>query len=162
MPTLTDPSAALKLFQADLLAGRLPLRLRGAIHSDLFFLFDEPNGRRRFIYLTVDNDVITGLAILANVDRIGGKPCFQLGVAVPLSHRGQGRAKKLVQAALDELQHGCGNTHTYYVEAVVGIDNVPSQKVAGSCISSAPHRIKDAVSGVAAFNYVRKFEPKAF
>lgn len=159
MPGITDPSAALASFQRDLSGGLLPLQ-RGTLDPDLFVLVDFPNEQPRFIYLTIESRVVTGLVILAMVDPVPGEPCFQLGVAIPQAYRGQGRAKKIVWAALTELQHGSAksNVRTIRVEAVVGVDNIPSQKVAAACIAATPVAITDQVSGLPALHYTTKLE----
>ncbi len=158
MPEMTDPSVALKSFQTDLSAGRLPLQ-RGQLASDLYVLRDNPNGRPRFIYLTIENEFITALMMLALVDPIESEPCFQLGIAIPQVYRGQGRAKKIVRGALAELQHGLAKNKItiFHIEAVVGIENVASQKVMADCISATPATITDSVSALPALHYIKKF-----
>ena len=47
----------------------------------------------------------------------------------------------------------------FYVEAIVGADNKPSQRVAEHVISDTPVPVTDQVSGLPAFRYVRKVEP---
>lgn len=143
----------------DLSSGHLPLQ-RGMLEATLSVLLDFPSGRPRFIYLAIEDGRITALAMLAMVDPVKGVPCFQLGVAVPDALRGQGRAKRIVRSALAELKHGSAknNVPRICVEAVVGTDNIPSQKVASDCLSRDPILITDQVSGLPALHYTTQFE----
>lgn len=159
MPEMTDPSAALASFQRDLSGGLLPLQ-RGMLDPNLSVLFDRPGGRPRYIYLSIEQRLIAGLVILAMVDVVAGEPCFQLGVAVPRDYRGQGRAKKIVKAALAELRHGFAknNLSAIHVEAVVSVDNIPSQRVVAACLLADPLAITDRVSGLPALHYTTRYE----
>jgi hypothetical protein len=46
----------------------------------------------------------------------------------------------------------------FYVEAIVGADNKSSQRVAEQVISDMPVAMTDQISGLPAFQYVRKIE----
>jgi hypothetical protein len=56
------------------------------------------------------------------------------------------------------LKHGLSrnNVSSFYVEAIVSIDNEPSKQVAESTISATPVAVTDNVSGLPALHYVRK------
>jgi hypothetical protein len=58
------------------------------------------------------------------------------------------------------MQHGLGRIgqSVFYAEAIVGADNKPSQPVAEQVISDTPVAVTDQVSGLPAFQYVRKIE----
>ena len=47
----------------------------------------------------------------------------------------------------------------FYVEAIVGADNKPSQRVAEQVISATLVAVTDKVSGLPAYQYLRKIEP---
>lgn len=49
----------------------------------------------------------------------------------------------------------------FYVEAIVGADNKPSQRVAEQVISNTPVAVTDKLSGLPAFQYIRKIEQLA-
>jgi len=87
-----------------------------------------------------------------------GLPCFQVGVAVPEAYRGKGHAKSIVAAAIAELRHGLSRNKisSFYVEAIVSIDNEPSKRVAEATTSATPVAVTDEVSGLPALHYVRK------
>jgi hypothetical protein len=88
-----------------------------------------------------------------------GVPCFAIGYAVPQPIRSQGRAKDVVSAAIAELQNGPGRYGALYIKAVVGTDNLASQRIAEHFISNAPVSIRDKHSGLPALQHVRKIEP---
>jgi hypothetical protein len=160
MATMTNPSEALKSFQAELTRGGMQLQ-RGAIDKDLYLHVDNPNGVMRLTYVKLENRTVTALVMFALGDhRVEGKPCFNIGYAVPEAYRNQGRAKEAVRTAIAEMLHGFGKhgDATFYVEAVVGTDNKPSQRVAEQAISATPVAITDHVSGLPAFHYIRKIE----
>lgn len=158
MAILTDPMPALVLFQEALSAGEIPTQ-RCALNPNLVFAVDEPKGLLRYNYMAVEEDRITALVMLVLVDPLRGKPCYQMGCAVPKDLRRQGRAKALVRAALAELEHGLKRNGEmgFYVEGIVGLDNTASQRVARATLSESPEDVTDSVSGVPALHYVRGF-----
>ncbi|AWL94116.1 GNAT family N-acetyltransferase [Bradyrhizobium ottawaense] len=154
---MTDPTDSLVSFQQALLDGELDLQ-RGALDRDLFVHQDRPQGEVRLTYARLEGKKVTALVIAVMSDPIEGLPCFQLGVAVPESHRRMGLAKSAVEAAIAEMKNGLGRNRipTFYVEAIVGAHNEPSQHVAAAVISSAPTKVTDEVSGMPALHYARK------
>ena len=102
---------------------------------------------------------MTALVVFALCEPIEGTPCFNIGYAVPEAYRNQGRAKEAISAAISEMQHGFGRLgHLFYVEAIVGADNKPSQRVAEQVIAETPVASTDQISGLPAFQYVRRIE----
>jgi RimJ/RimL family protein N-acetyltransferase len=154
---MTDPSDALTSFQQALLDGDINLQ-PGELHADLFVHLDHPNGEPRLTYARVDRRKVIALAIMVGVEPVNGLPCFQAGVAVAEVYRGKGYAKSIVTAAIDELKNGLARNKisSFYVEAVVSIDNEPSKKVAEATISPSSAAITDECSGLPALHYVRK------
>jgi RimJ/RimL family protein N-acetyltransferase len=154
---MTDPFDALQSFQQALVDGEIDLQ-RGQIDPELFMHLDHPNGQPRFTYVRLQRQTVTAMVNFAISDPIEGIPCFQIGVAVSEAYRSQGRAKSAVGAAIIELQHGLARNKvsTFYVEAVVGIDNEASKHVAAATISTVPVEVTDQVSGLPALHYVRK------
>lgn len=159
MAEMTDPTDALRSFQAVILAGGLPLQ-RGALDRHVHVHADAPQGKSRFTYVKLDGRTVTALAVVVADGLDGGLPCFALGYAVPPEYRGQGRARGIVQAAIREMQHGFARTPmtSFYVEAVVGLENVASQRVAEHCVSPERTEITDSVSGQRAYRYVGRFD----
>lgn len=158
MIAMTDPSLALAAFQADVSAGRVPLE-RSALDPGVLTAMDAPGGRMRCIYLTMEGKVITALAIMAMVGIRNREPTFQLGIAVAEDYRRQGRAKKLLAAALNELRHGSAhsNVPVIHVEAVVSQDNTASNALMPIIFDETPRPITDSVSGEPALYYRQRF-----
>lgn len=153
---LVNPADALPSFQKAYEKGELQLQHCEAEKS--FFVYaDQPNGELRLSYARIEAGQVTALVIYFNVPPINGLPCFQVGWAVPEAFRNQGRARRAVQASLRELDQGFakrGIIPKFYVEAVVGADNEPSQKVAFATLSEKPEHGIDKFSGEAVLHYV--------
>jgi hypothetical protein len=98
------------------------------------------------------------MAIMVGTEPMHGLPCFQADVAVPLTYRGKGYAKSVLAAAIAELKHGLSRNKisSFYIEAIVSIDNEPSKRVAEATISATPVAVTDEQSGLPALQYVRK------
>jgi len=64
---------------------------------------------------------------------------------------------------LAELEAGLGRNgvSAFYVEAVVGIDNEPSKRIAEKVLSSNPEQVTDKFSGQPAYHYVKRIGTKA-
>jgi len=154
---MTDPFDALTSFQQAVLDGEISLQA-GELDPDLFLHVDYPTGAPRLTYVRLDRQTVTALAIMVQTDPMHGLPCFQAGVAVPEAYRCKGRAKSVLAAAIAELRHGLSRNKisSFYVEAIVSIDNEPSKRVAESTISATPVAVTDEVSGLPALHYVRK------
>jgi RimJ/RimL family protein N-acetyltransferase len=160
---MTDPSNALRSFQQALLRGETQLK-RGFLDRDLYVQFDEPEGGSRFTYVRMQGRTVTAFVEFVLCDPIEGVPCFGIGYAVPEAYRSQGRAKEAIGAAISEMQNGLGRIGipAFYVEAMIGADNKASQRVAEQVISDTPVAVKDQISGLPAFRYVRRIErPRA-
>ena len=112
--------------------------------------------------MRTEGETLTALVMLVENGSIEGKPCFQIGYAVPEAYRNHGRAKSAVNAAIADLQYELSRVRVpeFYVEAFVQTDNKASQSVAGRTISTSPVAVIDEVSGLPAFRYVRKIENK--
>ena len=156
---MTDPTAALIDFQRIFGTEGIPLQ-PGVIDRALFVHLDRPANSPRLTYVRLDGRTVAALVMFTQVQPLEGLPCFQMGVAVPETHRRQGRAREIVTAALGELQAGLGRSgvQTFYIEAVVGMENEPSKRVAAATISETPRPITDELSGLQALQYVRKIE----
>jgi hypothetical protein len=155
---MTDPSKALLSFQKAFKLGRIKVG-QCELDRSLYVHYDVGReGTPRSTYVTLAGKTVTALVILAVAKPIDETPCFSLGYAVPEKYRNQGRAKKVVNAAIAELKHTQPVSAAFYVEAIVGRDNKPSQRVAEQTISNKPTDITDAISRLPAYRYVRKIE----
>jgi hypothetical protein len=159
MAEITDPTTAMVSFQKAILDGEISLQ-RAALDRDVFVYMDQlPSGETRFAYARMSERYVLAFANFVSAGSENGLPVFQAGVAVPEAERGKGRAKHIIAAGIAELKHGLNRAHpgaTFYIEAVVGLDNAPSQHVAAAVISDSPKPITDYVSGLPALHYIRK------
>lgn len=155
---MTDPSEALTSFQLALKAGSLELQ-RCSLAPQVFVHLDHPDGKPRFTYASVESSIVTALAIFVATESIAGKPCFQVGYAAPKAYRNQGRTRKLVAAAIAEMRLGFSRTpmKSFFIEAIVGIDNIPSQHVAKAAITESCEDVVDGASGLPAVRFLREF-----
>lgn len=160
MPAMTDPTAALESFQSALRRGLLNGQLhKGALDPGVCVHRDSPAGAEsmRFTYVRLEGKTVTALVMLVPVDPLDGLPCFQVGVAVPPKYRKRGLAQSTMLAAIAELHAGMSRNGVpaFYVEAVVGVDNEASKRVAEKVLSSTPKQITDEVSGLPALHYAK-------
>lgn len=152
---MVDPHAALISYQDALLNGYIQPQ-QCELFRDMTILIDEINGKQRLTYALVD-----GLKVKATVTYIengflNDKLCFQVGYAVNTEYRNQGIAKDALNKSIAEIQHGFRRViPAFYIEAIVEIDNVASQKVAARSISGTPDQITDSFSGLPALLYTR-------
>lgn len=97
---------------------------------------------------------VKAMAIYIEIEPNEGKRCFGVGYAVAVPYRGQGL---VVASSLEEFalmitpqlpEPG------FYLEAVVGVGNERSQKVARKLISETADEIVDSESGWPALHYI--------
>ena len=121
----------------------------GVVDKDLLVHFDEPNGRPRWTYVYTSENQITAFANLTPCDPLEGKPCFQIGYAVPKDYRGKGLAKKIAAAAMVELSNGFerhGDAQ-FFIEASVEIGNDASHAVARAIFGESVQDGEDEKTG---------------
>ena len=153
---MTDPMNALLNFQQEfpVLKPKLkPARTDRKLH----LYVDAPNGEIRVTFVRLEGKTVTALVSFAENDPIDGVHCYDIGYAVAEAYRRQGRAKEIAAAAIRELQ---ANGEAFYVNAIVEADNVASQRVAAQVISATAIPINESITGLPAFRYLGRFEPK--
>lgn len=152
---MTDPTEALTSLQIEIRRG---LRfMRCELDSSIGVFVDKPNGRTRFSYANIENLIVKALSLFVAIEPIDGVACFAVGYAVPREYRNKGLATELVKKSITELQNGLGKNGVdkFYIEAVIGTDNIASKQVATNAISTTHEQITDSVSGKEAFRYLR-------
>lgn len=156
---MVDPMEALVKLQEAIGSGLVRLK-RGDIHSSLGVWMDEPNGKTRITYAKVTGRKVEAVALFVHNGYLEGVPCFQAGYAVVESMRSKGFASDLVLKAIEEMSNGFGRNGAkrFYIEAVVGEKNAPSNKLAKCLLSDAPESITDDMSGEPALRYVKLIE----
>lgn len=157
MPTIVNPMDALKTFEPALKRGELQVQ-PGDIYPDVLVHQDFPNGETRFTYAKLNGSSVSAIAIIIPADPYNGFPVVQLGYAVPQHLRKRGLAKDIAQVAIDEFTAGMtrnGIAH-FYIEAIVGLKNMGSQKVAAHVIGGEPKSTTDKGSGEPALQYFKE------
>ncbi|MBM6634607.1 GNAT family N-acetyltransferase [Leclercia adecarboxylata] len=158
MPDMVDPSDSLISFQ-DALTNKLITLSSCVVHPEMKVLFDDAEGTPRITYALLDGVKVKGIAIYIPAEPIDGMTCFGLGYAVAEQYRKQGVATEIVQKSLDEIHAGFKkNMPKFYVEAIVGVDNHGSNKVASRLISEKPTACDETYSGKPAQQYLRILE----
>ena len=158
MPAMINPMDGMVSFQQALLDGEIDV-VDGSIDTKVAVYMDRPQGQMRLTYVRLSpSKIVQAMAIFAPVEPIERLPTFQVGYAVPPEYRGKGLAKAIVESGIAELKNGFGRNgiKTFWVEAVVGADNLVSQRVAEAVISKLGKPTTDTHSGVAALQYTRK------
>lgn len=154
---MTDPMDALKSFRQAVADGDIA-PIEAESHDDLLAYFDRPEGVHRFTYALRKGGEIAAIAIFAKAEPIDGVQCMGVGYAVIESFRSKGYGAEVVRKSFDEVRlqsRKVGVTHLY-VEAVVSIDNEPSNRIARKLFSAEPKAGTDQVSGQPSFQYIRK------
>ena len=110
--------------------------------------------------MRLEGETVTAFVEFVPCEPINGNRCWNVGYAVPDEYRSQGRAKEIMIAAVSDLREASDRLglRVFYVEAIVGIENKPSQRVAEQTISDRPETVTDQVSGLPAFRYVQRIE----
>ncbi len=160
MATVVNPMDALKSFEPAFQRGELEMR-RGQIHSDLLIHMDVPDGKNwRLTYAKTNGTTVRAITLISDAGPMDedGLPVFQVGYAVPQHLRKRGLATSTTQAAIDEFTAGMkrNGVESFYLEAVVGVRNIASQKVAERVIGGGPKPITDENSGEPALQYLKK------
>lgn len=158
---MTNPSDGMKSFQQELRRGGIAIQV-ARTDPNLFVHRDAPNGppEYRFTYVRLKGKTVTAMAIFVAQPPENGKPYFTVGYAVPKRFQKQGRAKDVLVAALADMQAGLARNGIpeFYIEAIVGADNVASRKIAEQIISDEPKAIAEGLSGLPALKYVRRLK----
>lgn len=134
---------------------------RGKLDRSLYVVSDDVNGHHRLSYMKLRDRTILALVQFVNIDPLDGIPYFQTGYAVPENFRHQGFGKVAFKAALDEMALGIGRFGDFYVEAIVGVENLVSQKISESVLGGPPQEIQDSLSGKPALRYLRRISARS-
>ena len=159
---MADPHAGMVSFQECLQKGILKLARVGD-HLNLFSHFDVPApGVGRLTYARLSEDGRTVCAFLACImnGEVDGFPCVAVGYAVPEKLRNRGAAKKILADVIqDQINQARRNGFpAVYIEAVVDVNNLPSQRVASATLGVDRESITDVASGRPAFRYTARYE----
>ncbi|TNC06259.1 GNAT family N-acetyltransferase [Methylobacterium terricola] len=160
MPAMVDPTDGLTSFQ-EMFKRKIIDVKPCSTDRKLFLHGDQPApGVMRLSYVRLQGRTVTAFVSFTPAEFIEGRPCFQAGVAVPQTHRGQGRAKEIVRAAIAEMRAGFSRAGIapFWIEAIIHANNIASQRVAEATISPNRINVVDGNSGDNAFQYLMKVE----
>ncbi|WP_156955126.1 GNAT family protein [Polaromonas glacialis] len=161
MPLLVDPSVVLPSFQKAMDAGVIEVH-PCTLDKTLFHHLDIADGEPRMTYARLDKaKQVTVLVQFFNAEPYEGERCFDVGWAVPLKFRGKGRAGEAFLAAVRELRHiflSKQQGKKFYLEGIIGVDNLASRKTAEKVFASAGISGTDTNSGAPILQFVRCIE----
>jgi len=126
--------------------------------SGLSVVFDQPQGVLRMTYAMIEDEIVIGYTVFIQDKPIGNITVFDIGYAVLEKYRGKGLATRIVNSSIglfiDTIGTG-GNFDNFYLEAIVGVGNFASIKIANKVISDSPTKIVDKHSGEDAYHFLR-------
>jgi len=158
MAVIVDPHIGFLSFQDAVRAGTIQLA-KCASHPDLYMFHDTPKpGVQRLTYALVTEGLARAYAVYVLAEPLNGKPCFGIGYATDVEYRGQGVATEVVRVSMVDLQKNMASklrSPGFYVEAIIGADNLASQAVAARTLSDKPKQTRDKESGQPALQYVK-------
>lgn len=155
MPPMTDPHEGLVSYQQALnenLISPSPCSL----YENMTILHDVAEGNQRLTYAIMDNDIVKATAVYVFAPNIDGIPCFGIGYAVAKEYRNQGIATQIITDSLKEFSYGMkGKIPSFYIEAIIDVNNIASRKVALKTINDSPKETIDQVSGQSAYQFIK-------
>lgn len=162
---MADPHLGMVSFQQALRKGILELG-KVSNYPNLYAHLDVPEpGVKRLTYVRLDEDRRTVEAFVACIlnGTVEGQPCVSLGYAVPEEYRNRGFAKQIVKDVVEDtiFQVGRAGNKAVYVEAIVDVENIASQRVAEAVLQVERESITDGESGRPAYRYTKRYETTA-
>jgi ribosomal protein S18 acetylase RimI-like enzyme len=159
---MADPHLGMVSFQQALQQGILKLG-KVSTYPNLYAHLDVPApGVKRLTYVRLDNALRTVKAFVACImnGTVDGHPCVSLGYAVPEELRNQGFAKQIVEDVVQDTiaQVGRMGAKAVYIEAIVDVENVASQRVAEAVLAVERESITDGESGRPAYRYTKRYD----
>ncbi|UUZ49517.1 GNAT family N-acetyltransferase [Massilia sp. B-10] len=119
-------------------------------------MMDDAGGTPRITYARIIDGIVQAIVVFLPVDAYQEKQCMQVGYAVAPQFRKQGIATETLKQSLTEIQNGFKNKmKSFFVEAVVSVDNTASKKIAERIISPEYKQITDKASGQPALQFFR-------
>ena len=156
---MPDIEAAMHSFEKALEGGVISIK-NCEFEKNLFLHLDQPNREVRLTYVRLDRGMVTTMVQIVPAEPYEGDRVFNVSWSVPRELRTQGRATQTFLAALREFRHGMTRSglKAFWIEAVVGQDNVASQRVAEKVITAQPIPITDDFAGEPALQYLRRID----
>ena len=157
MSEITNPIESLNSLQQEIESGRTLYSCN--LHNDLSCLYDNVHGNNRATYAAIEGGVVKSLVIFVFKEAHGDIVC-QVGYAVKDSLRGAGLASDTIEKSIEELISFLKTQQVvkFNLSAVVGVNNIASNKLAIKIISAKRSEIVDAYSNEKAYYYERVIE----
>lgn len=159
MPDMINPYDILIQFQDALSKGLITVQ-RCDSFPDLYYLIDDADGNLRITFAFIENHgLVKALAIYIQAENYDYTICYGIAYAVAENYRNEGVAKSIIKKSIVALQNMLPeHINEFYVEAIVGISNIPSQRVAEEIFSKKPKKVVDAHSLQDAYQYIKLFK----
>jgi RimJ/RimL family protein N-acetyltransferase len=158
MPSMVNPMHAFKTFEPAWKKGLIDVE-PGQVDTTLLVHNDEAAGKKRFTFVRERGGTIIAMASFGPAEPFDGALVFQIGYAVPQHLRKRGIGTEIAQAAIAELANGLfqSGVERFFIEAMISVRNVASQKVAERVIGGTPEETTDDHSGEPALQYIKEF-----
>ncbi len=155
MAKIADPHDALPSFEKALKHGLISPK-KCTVHPELAVLIDDANGEMRITYALIVGGKVKATVAYLRAEPLHGEHCFQVGYAVAKPYRGKGIASDILIKSINEMRHGFrAHLKQFYIEAVVGVDNLASKRVAEKVFTKDFEEIVDKASGLPALQFVK-------
>lgn len=152
---MADPIHALTGLQRALNDG-VPLGLID-LDSEYKTRFDESDAGKRYVFAKVVNGEVQALAIFGLDEPINGIECYSVGYAVSEVHRRRGLASEAFNRGVEQLEIVLrfNGTKSFYVEAVIDMQNLPSIRCAEKLFSSSGIPVVERETGTKALQFLK-------
>ncbi|WP_145181925.1 GNAT family N-acetyltransferase [Pseudomonas sp. URMO17WK12:I11] len=159
---MSDPHIGMVSFQKALDNRELSL---GPVrnHQDLYSHIDQPAPdtiRLTYVRLNPDRSTVQSFVSCVMNGYVKGFPCVSVGYAVPEALRNQGHAKQILADVVKDqvYQAGQNGIRELYVEAIIDIRNIASQRVADSILTGSRDHLNEEASGRPAVRFTARFD----
>ncbi|MDP9517740.1 hypothetical protein [Pseudomonas protegens] len=159
---MSDPHIGMVSFQKALDNNELsPGPVRN--HKDLYSYMDQPDPetiRLTYVRLNPNRSEVQSFVSCVRNGYVNDYPCVGVGYAVPEALRNRGYAKQILADVVQDQVHQAGQNgiRELYVEAIIDITNIASQRVAGSILTGARDELAEGASGRPAVRFTSRFD----
>lgn len=159
---MSDPHIGMVSFQNALDNGELsPGPVRGYQH--LYSYIDQPDPetvRLTYVRLNPERSKVQSFVCCIRNGFVKGHPVVAVGYAVPEALRNQGHAKRILADVVQDQvsQAGKNGIRELYVEAIIDITNIASQRVAGTILTGSRDQLEEGASGLPAVRFTSRFD----
>ncbi|MGY3286292.1 hypothetical protein ACVW05_003918 [Pseudomonas fulva] len=159
---MSDPHIGMVSFQKALDNGELsPGPVRN--HEHLYSYVDQPDPstvRLTYVRLNPERSKVQSFVCCVRNGFVKGYPVVGVGYAVPEAFRNRGYAKQILADVVQDqvYQAGQNGIRELYVEAIIDITNIASQRVAESILTGSRNELDEGASGRPAVRFTSRFD----